>query len=110
MYHYMIMPKASKSTESLPEEVLDALQQLGANLRIARERRGESLRARAARMSVSVATLRRLEQGDPSVGLGICATAIWLSGQLASLSTVAAPETDAVALEREILRARRRRS
>lgn len=104
------MSKASKSSESLPEDVHVVLACLGENLKIVRERRGESLRAWAARMDVSVPTLQRMEKGDPSVGMGIYATAIWLSGQLDMLGEVATPASDQQALEMEILRARKRRA
>lgn len=105
----MFMTKASQSTRSLPEDVEAALARLGENLRIARERRGESLRVWALRMEVSVPTLQRLERGDPTVGMGIYATAIWLAGQIEALGDVAMPAADEQALEMELLRARRRR-
>ena len=104
------MSKASQSSRSLPEDALVALARLGENLRIARERRGESLRAWAERMEISVPTLQRMEMGDPAVGMGIYATAIWLAGQIDMLSDVAAPATDEHALEMEILKSRRRRN
>ncbi|MDP2815159.1 MAG: hypothetical protein Q8O19_00595 [Rectinemataceae bacterium] len=103
------MSKSSKSSASLPEDVLVVLARLGENLKIARERRGESLRSWAMRMEVSVPTLQRMEKGDPSVGMGIYATAIWLGGQLESLGEVAMPASDSKALEMEILRVRRNR-
>lgn len=104
------MSKNSKSITSLPEDVQLVLEHLGENLKTARERRGESLRAWAARMDVSVPTLQRMEKGDPTVGMGIYATAIWLSGQLDSLADVALPSSDEQALEMEIIKARRRRN
>lgn len=86
-----------------------ALQGLGENLRTARERRGESLRSWATRMDVSVPTLQRMERGDPRVGMGVYATAIWLSGQADALSQIMAPTTDVGANELEAARASRRR-
>lgn len=103
------MAKSSKSTRSLPEDVLASLARLGENLKVARERRGESLRAWASRMEISVPTLQKMEAGDPTVGMGIYATAIWLSGQIEALGDVAMPSADDEALAIEILRARRRR-
>jgi transcriptional regulator with XRE-family HTH domain len=104
------MAKASKSTKSLPEDVLSVLEHLGENLKIARERRGESFRSWAARMEVSVPTLQRMEKGDPAVGMGIYATAVWLAGQLETLSDVALPSSDEQALEMAIIKAKRRRN
>jgi len=51
---------------------------LGENLALARQRRKESLRAWASRMAVYVPTLIRMEKGDPPVGMGVYATALWL--------------------------------
>lgn len=82
---------------------------LGENLRIARERRGESLRIWALRMEVSVPTIQRMERGDPTVGMGIYGTAIWLAGQIEALGEVAMPSLDERALEMDLLRAARRR-
>ena len=95
--------------KSLPGSALKSLAALGENLRIARERRGESLRAWALRMGVSVPTLQRMESGDPSVGMGVYAVALWLCGQEKALATLASPATDQQVLELEIIRASKRR-
>lgn len=50
-------------------------------------------------MGVSVATLMRLEAGDPSVGIGIVATALWLIQRDSALGTLASPEHDLGAIE-----------
>lgn len=96
------MPKPSTAVEQLPASVLRALQVLGENLALARQRRGESLRARASRMGVSVPTLSRMETGDPAVGMGVYATALWLMGQHQALADIAAPRYDLGALELDI--------
>lgn len=85
------------------------MQALGADLALARQRRGESLRARSARMGVSVPTLVRMEKGDPAVGMGVYATALWLMGQHQALAEVAAPQRDLGALELDIQAAKNRR-
>jgi hypothetical protein len=59
-------------------------------------------------MSVSVPTLIRMEKGDPSVGMGVYATALWLMGRHAALPGVAAPEHDATALAQDIEAVRQR--
>ena len=58
---------------------------------------------------MSVPTLIRLEQGDPGVGLGIVATALWLMGRAEALGELAAPQHDRGALERDIQAAMQRR-
>jgi len=103
------MSKSSTASKTIPDIAANSLVSLGANLRTARERRGESLRSWALRMDVSVPTLQRMENGDASVGVGVYATAIWLCGLSASLAEVASPSSDADVHEIEIRRASRRR-
>jgi hypothetical protein len=54
------------------------------------------------RMGVSVRTVQRMEQGDPGVGMGIYAVALWLMGRTQALADVALPELDMVALDLEL--------
>ncbi|MBU4423074.1 hypothetical protein [Acidovorax sp. T1] len=54
-------------------------------------------------MNVSVPTLAAMERGDPRVGMGVYATALWLMGQDDALRTLAAPEKDVQALAQEVL-------
>ncbi len=97
------MPKAAESVASLPSSVLVSLEMLGEHLRLGRKRRKESLRSWALRMNVSVPTLTAMEKGDPRVGMGVYATALWLMGRDDALRTLAAPESDAQALAQEML-------
>jgi transcriptional regulator with XRE-family HTH domain len=96
------MPKPSLAADHLPASAAKALRDLGENLALARQRRKESLRAWASRMAVSVPTLIRMEKGDPSVGMGVYATALWLMGRHVALPEVAAPALDLNALEQDI--------
>jgi len=54
---------------------------------------------------VSVPTLLRLEAGEPSVSLGVLATALWLIGRDSALGSLAAPKDDRGALELDIRQA-----
>ena len=65
-------------------------------------RRKESLKTWAKRMGVSVPTLQRLEAGDPAVGVGIVATALWLIKRDGALGNLAAPENDLGAIEMDV--------
>lgn len=94
----------------LPPAAAQALRQLGENLAIARVRRRETQRAWAKRIGVSIPTLIRLEHGDPGVGIGIVATALWMMGRAQALPEVADPAKDRGALEREVRDATKRRS
>lgn len=98
----MGMTKSSLALKALPPELLRELEALGANLKLARRRRRESQREWASRLGVSVPTLKRLELGDPAVGIGLYATALWLMGGLKGLSALADPARDQGALEVDI--------
>jgi transcriptional regulator with XRE-family HTH domain len=104
------MSKNSLALESLPPAVAVALRGLGDNLAIARVRRRESQRTWAKRLGVSAPTLIRMERGDPAVGAGIYATALWLMGRVDALADVAAPGEDLGALENDISAAMKRRA
>lgn len=93
------MPKTARALQQLPPATLATLEKLGADLAVARLRRKESLKTWATRMGVSVPTLQRLEAGDPGVGIGIVATALWLIQRDAELGNLAAPEHDRGAIE-----------
>lgn len=96
------MPKKPKALDQLPASTQAALERLGADLAVARLRRKESLRSWANRMGVSLATLSRMEAGDPSVGIGIVATALWLIQRDGALGTLASPEHDLGAIEMDV--------
>lgn len=93
------MQKSVKAIRQLPPATLGALQKLGANLAVARLRRKESLRTWAKRLGVTLSTLQRLEAGDPTVSIGIVATALWLINRDGELGNLAAPEHDQGAID-----------
>ncbi len=99
------MSKTSSALTQMPPSTVAALAQLGADLAVARLRRKESLKTWAKRMGVSVPTLLRLEAGEPSVSLGVLATALWLIGRDATLATLATPKEDRGALELDVRQA-----
>ena len=99
------MPKTSQALLTIPPAAAQALRSLGENLAIARKRRRESQRDWAKRLGVSVPTLIRMERGDPGVGAGIYATALWLMGSVGGLADLAAPSADRGALEDDVRRA-----
>jgi len=96
------MPKTARALLHLPPATAAAIEKLGADLAVARLRRKESLKTWAKRMGVSVPTLQRLEAGDPSVGIGIIATALWLIKRDGELGNLAAPEHDQGAIEMDV--------
>ena len=96
------MPKTARALLQLPPATAAAIEKLGADLAVARLRRKESLKTWAQRMGVSVPTLQRLEAGDPAVGIGIVATALWLIQRDGALGELAAPEHDQGAIEMDV--------
>lgn len=102
------MSKSSPALESLPPASATALRKLGADLATARKRRSESLKQWAARLNVSVPTLIRLERGDPSVSMGVYATALWVINRHGVLAQAADPKEDLGALEMEVHQASQR--
>ena len=95
------MSKPSASVEYLPPDVEKYLAELGANLLVARKRRGESRAAWSSRLGVTPPTLLRMERGDPKVSMGAYATALWLLGRSDQLPLAAAPHLDYAAADAE---------
>jgi transcriptional regulator with XRE-family HTH domain len=104
------MPKTPPALDTLPAAAAQALRSLGENLAIARVRRRASQREWAGRLGCSIPTLIRLERGDPGVGVGLYATALWLIGRVSGLADLAAPAEDRGALEGDVREALRRRA
>ena len=88
------MSKRSLSTDSLPIPVRHAIQALGENISVARRRRRQTQADVAARMMVSLPTVRRMEKGDPSVSIAIYYTALWALGLLKDVRGIAKPDDD----------------
>jgi hypothetical protein len=99
------MPKTPRAIEQLPTATVTAIEQLGANLAVARLRRKESLASWSHRMGVSIPTLMRMESGDPGVSMGIYATALWLIGCDAEVAAMGSPERDMRALDLDVSKA-----
>lgn len=96
------MPKASRSHRAMPILLTDQLRKLGRDIVVARKRRRLSMKSMAERMMVSLETVQRLEKGDPAVGIGIVATALWVLGLHRRLGDLIPPESDEVGLQEDI--------
>ncbi|MFY9294873.1 MAG: helix-turn-helix transcriptional regulator [Methylorubrum rhodinum] len=101
----------ARSTHA-PLEVVDALWQMGQAIKAARLRRRQSASDLASRVGVSLPTLRKLENGDPTVSLGVFGKAVWVLGLLPAVRDAVSPENDhlAAAIETSRLPRRARRS
>jgi transcriptional regulator with XRE-family HTH domain len=96
------MPKASRAYLALPAITVDQLMKLGRDIAVARKRRHLSMRDMAARMMVNLKTVQRLEKGDPAVGIGMIAGALWILGLDRRLGDLVAPESDTLGLQEDI--------
>jgi transcriptional regulator with XRE-family HTH domain len=67
-------------TDRYSPRTLEAAELLGAEIRIGRLERRWTANELAERVGVSVVTLRKIERGDPSVGLGFAFEAATLTG------------------------------
>lgn len=64
----------------------------------------------AKRLGVSIPTLIRMERGDPGVGMGVYATALWTIGRVKAIAELADPKHDLGALESDVREAMKRRA
>jgi transcriptional regulator with XRE-family HTH domain len=69
-----------KRTRTYSPHTIEAAQLLGAQIRLARLERRWSERELAERADISTATLRKIEHGSPTVGLGVAFEAATLVG------------------------------
>ena len=99
-----VMPRASGAKDRLPVPSRGALKQLGSDLATARRRRRIPQALMAERMLVSRQTLQRLEAGDPAVGLGVLASALFVLGMTQRLHALASPESDHVGMSEQLAR------
>jgi transcriptional regulator with XRE-family HTH domain len=85
-----------RKTPPLPLPVRRVLRKLGADIREARLRRRIQTAVMADRVQISRPTLWKLEQGDPGVGIGAYATALYVLGMVDRLADVADIASDPV--------------
>lgn len=89
---------AKEDGNILPTPVARALLKLGHDLSMARRRRKLTQESMAQRIQTSVATLRRLEKGDPRISIGTIAQAFFVLGELNKISGMLDTATDDIGL------------
>lgn len=70
------------------------VKKIGQNIQIARKRRKLTLTKLSANSTVSISVIRRIEDGDPSVGIGKVLSVLDVLGLLDGISQIASPELD----------------
>ena len=87
-----------------------ALRRLGGNLKVARLRRGLTVRQVAEKIGTGIRAVRDAEKGKPSTSVSVYLALLWLFGLMAEVELLADPGRDAeglsLALRRERTRAR----
>ena len=88
-----------RTTPPMPLPVKRALAKLGGDIKAARLRRRITMTLMAERAFVSRSTLQKIEQGDPSVSLGVYATVLFILGLSERIADLADAGTDSVGLQ-----------
>ena len=78
----------SNVSDVLPPAVKRSLKEFGSDLATARRKRGITVLAVAERMAVAKNTYMRAEKGDPKVGVGVYAMALFVLGFGSPLGTL----------------------
>ena len=102
------MARTSASKTALPSPARRAIKAIGHDLAVARKRRRIPQQLLADRMLVTRQTVQRLEAGDPTVSLGVLASAMFVLGFTSRLETLLAPESDAMGISEDLARLPRR--
>lgn len=82
----------------MPLAVKRAIEKFGKDVSLARRRRRFSQASMAERIGISVASMRRLEQGDPSLSWGTIARALNVMGELEKVNDLLDTAKDDIGL------------
>ncbi|MBM3550045.1 MAG: helix-turn-helix domain-containing protein [Alphaproteobacteria bacterium] len=102
------MPRNSQLMAAPPYEVERAIRTLGANLALARKRRGLSHSDVADKIGTTRFLVAAAEAGKPSTAIAVYAAMLWALGLDGQITEVAAPERDKEGLRLEIVRGPKR--
>jgi transcriptional regulator with XRE-family HTH domain len=86
--------RSSLAKTALPIPVRRALKKLGADISVARRRRGIGTALMAERAFTTRPTLMKIERGDPAVSLGIYASVLFVLGMTERLASLVDPAQD----------------
>lgn len=84
--------------KSITPSVRRAMNRLGADIQVARKKRRLSQKDFASKMGVSVATVQRLEAGEPGVAMGVVAMAFSALGAIQKFNEAFDVTTDEIGL------------
>lgn len=87
-----------ETNRTMPAPINRALAKLGTDLALARRRRRLTQASMAERIQTSVATLRRMERGDPRIPIGLIAQAFFVLGEVDKLTHLLDTASDDIGL------------
>jgi transcriptional regulator with XRE-family HTH domain len=93
--------KRSIGIDAMPQVCCAQIKQLGDYIKLARKRRRIRQEDMAERIAIAIKTYRKIEYGDPSVGIGLYLTALFMLGLNDDFSLLGAPERDYIGLSLE---------
>ena len=88
------MTRHTLGKHGLPQSLRHKIAQVGQQIKLARKRRGLTMKEMADRMFVTRKTLYRLETGDPGVSFAILASALLTLGLENDIDHLADPDSD----------------
>ena len=83
---------------AIPTPVKRAIEKFAKDVSLARRRRRFSQASMAERIGISVASLRRLEKGDPSLSWGTIARALYVMGEIDKVNDLLDTANDDIGL------------
>lgn len=93
--------KRSIGIGAIPKNCCDQLKQFGGNIKLARKRRRIRQQDMAERIAVAIKTYRKIENGDPTVSIGLYLSALFVLGLHEDFSILASPENDQAGISLE---------
>ena len=103
------MPNQTLAVSGMPVPVGAELIKIGESIRMARKRRDLTQAELAGMMFVTPRTVVRLEKGEPGVSLAVFLTALFCLNLNYDVSSLFAPDKDAVGINMDIRKHNRRK-
>lgn len=91
----------SIGVKAMPKACCVQMANFGENIRLARVRRKIRQEDMAKRIAISVKTYRKIENGDPTVAVGLYVSALFMLGMSDEFSSLADPTKDRVGISME---------
>jgi transcriptional regulator with XRE-family HTH domain len=97
----IIKKERSIGVKAMPKACCTQMVNFGENIRLARTRRKIRQEDMAKRIAISVKTYRKIESGDPTVAVGLYASALFMLGISEDFSSLVDPAKDRIGMSME---------